>query len=148
MSSLVKKEEVIRALLMSPRLQANMQEIVDAVNTLDLNAIESEMRSRVRVERWKGEKIAGVDLYNHPNPFLRDQYRYIIDSGGVIYKVYIDGNLVFLQYHHPFKGGLEPITEAEFEQVASRHVDVIVRHMTLTEASARAMRTIISRRAR
>lgn len=145
----VRREDVvmsIRSTLASMGVVPTDAEVNTAMAQIDLGALEADVRKRIRVERWKGEPIAGIDLYNHPNPLLREQYRRVIDAGGVIYKIYIDDRLVILQYHNPFKGGIEPISEADFEAVSTRHVDIVVRDMVIAEATRRGVQAILAGR--
>jgi len=113
--------------------------VSEIARSLDIRAITLEQARRVKIERWMGEKIAGIDLYNHPNPHLRTQYRRVIDAGGVIYKIYIDGRLTVLQYHKPYVGGIEPIKEVEWEIIARSHADDIIRSMVNSEIVRRAV---------
>lgn len=84
---------------------------------IDQAKLQEEQRSRITWRRWDGEEMIGgarpVDIRSR-NDYL----------GGEIYLISIDGQLVYLQPHHPESH--DPIREDELEDVVERHIQTIV----------------------
>lgn len=84
---------------------------------IDQAKLQEEQRSRITWRRWDGEEMIGgarpVDI--------RSRSDYL---GGEIYLISIDGQLVYLQPHHPESH--DPIREDELEDVVERHIQTIV----------------------
>ena len=97
-----------------------LTEIEAALVAIDRQALLAEQRGRFRVEVWdKTSPINGVEPEK------------IVSSHGLnpddrVYLIYVDGNLVYLQPHNPFSGGLVRLTAEDVVQVAKRHVDQLV----------------------
>ena len=94
----------------------------------------AELNKR-RLAEWEGELVNGVDLYNHPNLFLRQQYRNVIDSGGKLYLVLEGDTIVGIQPHKPFVQGTQLMkTEQELGDTANEHIKQIVHNNLLVLA--------------
>jgi len=128
----------VKAVLRERGIYLPDEDLDEIITSIDVNALREQARRRIKVEEWKGEPVNGVDLRSHPNPVVRRQVNEVLSRGGKIYKVYIDGRLVVLQYHKPFSPGLEPITESEYSQVVEQHVNHLVDTMTFWEVVAQA----------
>jgi len=89
------------------------------------------VKTRVRWEELKPDKdgrimVGTVNLLEHPNPRLRELYRkLILEHGGKVYAIYIDGELRIIQPFKPFVAGYHPIKGEELERVAERHCDEV-----------------------
>jgi len=130
----VKDEELDNALDSEARASPRLTE----ARTKALSNREEKARSELnkrRVVEWEGELINGIDLYNHPNLFLRRQYRDIIDSGGKIYLILEADTVVGIQPHKPFVQGVQLMkNEGELENTASEHIKQIVHNNLLALA--------------
>lgn len=95
--------------------------------------------NRRKVMEWEGELINGVDLCNHPNLFLRQQYRNIIDGGGKIYLIMEGDKVVGIQPFKPFVPGFQLMkTEGEIENTANNHIKAIVHSNLLSSVFSEA----------
>lgn len=96
---------------------ASEADVALAFVRIDQAKLQEEQRSRITWRRWDGEEMIGgarpVDI--------RSRSDYL---GGEIYLISIDGQLVYLQPHHPESH--DPIREEELEDVVERHIQTIV----------------------
>lgn len=96
---------------------ASEADVALAFVRIDQAELQEEQRSRITWRRWDGEEMIGgarpVDI--------RSRSDYL---GGEIYLISIDGQLVYLQPHHPESH--DPIREEELEDVVERHIQTIV----------------------
>jgi len=125
-------------------IETTVDELKRIYSRLPIDQIKEQQRNRIKVKVWEGELISGVDLYNHPNPVLRRQYRKVIDAGGKIYMILIDDKIRYLQYHKPFVAGIQPIREEELESVIKSHVDRVVEDLTNQEVINRIIKALKS----
>jgi hypothetical protein len=120
-------------------LIVNQTEIEQWYNSLDTPSIESSIRSRIQVQEWDGmSPINGVnadDIKNNPD-FPKDP-----DAKG--YFVYIDNNLVYFQYHT--LNGKLPITDSNWQEESSNHVNQIVQQMLQQEITNRFLQQFADR---
>lgn len=100
---------------------------------IDIEEIDRKERLRIKTRLWKGEKINGVDIYNHPNQMLQKQIREVVDGGGEIYLVVQDGKVVIMQYHEPEIEGLIKMNKDKAEKKMKEHGDRVVKKNTEKE---------------
>ncbi len=95
--------------------------------------------NRRKVMEWEGELINGVDLYNHPNFSLRQQYRNIIDGDGKIYLIMEGEKVVVIQPFKPSVPGFQLMkTEQDLEDTANSHIKDIVHSNLFSRAFSEA----------
>lgn len=82
-----------------------------------IDDLYTEHAARVRWAVW--DKVTDINGVPPERVMARSDY-----SGGEIYLIYIDGQLVFLQPHRP--NGSEPVWADEVEEVAALHAAEMV----------------------
>jgi len=122
------------------QITVNEPELDVELKKINIEALKSSIKARIKIVEWKGEPINGVDMLNHPNPTIREQLRKTVGEGGKAYKIYIDNQLVVFQYYAPFEQGLKKLTDQNLIQQISLHID----HLTTNLAMCEGLRTLIN----
>ncbi|MBA7700459.1 hypothetical protein ES703_109173 [subsurface metagenome] len=104
------------------RMGVTLADVKTALRGIDKTAMKREALSRIKVKVWEeGDLVNGIDLRQHPNPTQRERIVKNLDAGGNIYFVFIDGKLVYNQWHIRSEG-LAPIPNARLQEVVDDHV--------------------------
>ena len=104
-----------------------------ALAAIDVAALKTQSLNRIKVKTWEeGDLVNGVDLRNHPNKEEGARIVKNLDAGGNIYLVFIDGGLVYNQWHIKNEG-LSPITTTRLQEVVDEHIGEIAQTL-LTKA--------------
>lgn len=111
------------------RMGVTLADVKAAVNAIDQQALKTQTLNRLSVMLWEeGDLINGIDLRNHPNADLRAQMVRNLDAGGNIYLVFIDGRLVYNQWHIRNEG-VSPIPSARLQDVVDEHTRSIAQDL-------------------
>lgn len=106
----------------APNLGLTLDQIKALYARVDIAKAKSDALARIKVRIWEeGDLVNGIDLRHHPNPTLREQIVRNLDAGGNIYLVYIDGRLVYNQWHIRNEG-VSPIPDARLQEIVDDHV--------------------------
>lgn len=106
----------------APGLSLTLDAVKEAYDQVDLTRIKAAILKGIKVKIWQeGDLVNGVDLRQHPNPTQRERIVSNLDAGGNIYFVFIDGRLVYNQWHIRNEG-LSPIPDARLQEVIDDHI--------------------------
>lgn len=107
----------------------SLDDVKGTLATIDIETLKKTTVNRIQVKIWEeGDLIGGIALRAHPNPEHRARLVRNLDAGGNIYLVYIDGKLVYNQWH--IKGeGIAPITDDRLQDVVDDHIKEIAQSL-------------------
>jgi len=114
----IKPSQVFRAAVsIVPTIKPS--EVKNILNTIDVDSIYNEIRSKYTYKIWdKRSPINGV-------PASRILGRGDFINADVVYLVYRDGVLMYVQPTNPFEAGHKPISKDEVDSIANKHIDMI-----------------------
>mgnify|MGYP001773784969 CR=1 FL=1 len=106
----------------------------NAVTDAQIQALIDKHSRRISYKKYEPGDLGVVDPWNDEN-WLNDnpQARAIKQAGGVPYVVLEEGNVVYFQWHNPFKQGYFPVRQQELNAIAQKHVDQVVIARVVTE---------------
>jgi len=97
---------------------ATLAQVETVLNSVDRSAFEAFERNRYRIEIW--DKVNPVN--NIPVSSIENG----VPTGGEVYFIYIDGNLVIIQKHDPDQSGFVPMTVYTATAKAQAQIDKMV----------------------
>ena len=99
-----------------------LADIKAALATIDLPALKTQALARFKAGIWEeGDLVNGINLREHPNPEERERIVKNLDAGGNIYFIYVDGGLVYMQWHKRAQG-IAPILTPELTEEVNGHI--------------------------
>lgn len=90
----------------------------------DRRAVEAEEEARFEFREWQGESLGSLRSEQE----VRAHFNLSPDDKA--YLGYIDGRLVYFQYHVPFEGGMERLTPGNIQSTMDKHKARLVQRST------------------
>ncbi len=103
--------DTIRMSVRRDLIYLTQSDALKILQQIDQQEIYAKHEPRIKIEIWKGEKINGVDVTQHPNENARKtSHQFLTNDQGLAYLVYTDGKLNGFQPHVPGIQGYHALT--------------------------------------
>jgi hypothetical protein len=103
--------DMIRMSVQRNSIYLTQSDALKILQQIDQQELYAKHEPRVKIEIWKGEKINGVDVTQHPNETARrTSHQFLTNDQGLAYMVYTDGKLNGFQPHVPGVQGFHALT--------------------------------------
>ena len=115
-------------------------ELEEIARTIPTGPIEDVVGARFRFEEWKGEPL-GALVSEHD---VRAHFG--LSPNDKAYLGYVDGELVYFQYHVPFREGMEMLDGGNIHSTIAQHKARLVRELVDAQVSTEVIKKAVERR--
>lgn len=117
--------------------ESELQEIAQSIAR---GVIEAEEEARYEFVEWAGESL-GIFTTEQE---VRDHFNLGPDDKA--YFGYIDGKLVYFQYHAPFEGGMRRLNKDNIDEIMASHKARLVETSANARVATEITKAVITRR--